>query len=1200
MKFRLTFLLLAFILLSPVCVIPSSAQLRSSTNLTISPSKFEIRPGGSIVLTATLTSDGKPLANKTLVFTAPLGSISPLSGKTDSNGQIKANYTAPKFETTVKITVAFAGDLKYKGSEAASTGEIVKAPTTLEIDPANFTVQSGETQILIVTLSSEGEPLSGKRIEFTATPGIVTPNVGTTDQEGKVTVEYSAPKVTIRTSARITACFLGDFEYKGSNATSTGTIEVEAGVLFPKVVMKGASFTIPESMKGNITDYISQMPEEVRNKLPFPIPTTGFFIVSEENLFLVLANRCDKGFATVEGWTLPVNISLNGKSFNVILAENVSIEKDGEPATLSEVLANPENYTFKLVKISAFRSQVSIIYDPDDGSTGVIPITLGFLTEQPENVTELIRNAIRKGRSLIENPSITILENILREKGKRLPLFNYDEYGYWMRCLAETDGIVLPSSSQIMSVLQLPPAVKSLIQHYKLPILYDVKTSLEYENVSSIMDVKENPERFIGKVICLSSNGVGGTISIQESVREATGEEIPADILLEGMIAWNNLSLPPEREELLALFGACNMHQDAVINTSDGVFRYVGRIVSASQVDDSLPPDMLALVIYQKKRIGDINYEALAESAKEQIESKLKEAYFVLTNFMENPPSNIPAKPPERVINPQRSIDVASPEDLPKTLRISVRAEIHVRFARPNVPIGLAIENSTISRLELRLKEAQSNLNITIEKLAEKPPELPKPEGHVWAYIEISVEVPDEAIDEAKIEFWLPKEWIQTHGAASDEVALLRYYGGEWHKLSTEIVGENSTHIRYAAETPGFSTFAITLTAKAAAPSFHIKRLTVVPAEVSVGENVTINVEVENLGDKKGEYTVNLYINGTLEASKTVVLDARENTTVMHTTSRDAVGTYLVEVGGLQESFKVVKASTILSIKASESKVVKGNTIVISGSIEPAVPEAAITITFTKPDGSTFNKTVTTDSQGAYSYSYTPTETGSWNVKASWKGDTEHEGSVSSSISFTVEEKSGCIIATATYGSELSPQVQFLREFRDRLVLKTFAGANFMTAFNTWYYSFSPTIAPIIASNDALRTFMKILLYPLINILHLSSAIYFLLSFSPEFAIVTAGLVASSLIGLVYFLPLPLIICLTKKVTIPKASIESSLLLLSISTLSIIIAEITKISILMMTSTALFVLTTISFTVLISIKQIISKKCGLKLKGYTK
>ena len=41
-------------------------------------------------------------------------------------------------------------------------------------------------------------------------------------------------------------------------------------------------------------------------------------------------------------------------------------------------------------------------------------------------------------------------------------------------------------------------------------------------------------------------------------------------------------------------------------------------------------------------------------------------------------------------------------------------------------------------------------------------------------------------------------------------------------------------------------------------------------------------------------------------------------------------------------------------------------------------------------------------------------------------------------------EKKGCIIATSTYGSELSPEVQFLREFRDDTVLNTFAGSGFM------------------------------------------------------------------------------------------------------------------------------------------------------------
>src|SRR3989338_4423942 len=38
------------------------------------------------------------------------------------------------------------------------------------------------------------------------------------------------------------------------------------------------------------------------------------------------------------------------------------------------------------------------------------------------------------------------------------------------------------------------------------------------------------------------------------------------------------------------------------------------------------------------------------------------------------------------------------------------------------------------------------------------------------------------------------------------------------------------------------------------------------------------------------------------------------------------------------------------------------------------------------------------------------------------------------------EEGGGCLIATATFGSELAPQVQFLREIRDNTVLSTASG----------------------------------------------------------------------------------------------------------------------------------------------------------------
>ena len=111
---------------------------------------------------------------------------------------------------------------------------------------------------------------------------------------------------------------------------------------------------------------------------------------------------------------------------------------------------------------------------------------------------------------------------------------------------------------------------------------------------------------------------------------------------------------------------------------------------------------------------------------------------------------------------------------------------------------------------------------------------------------------------------------------------------------------------------------------------------------------------------------------------------------------------------------------------------------------------------------------------------------------------------------------SGCLIATATYGSELSPEVQFLRDFRDNQILQTFAGSNFMYVFNAWYYSYSPAVANYISTHEGVRTAMKYVLYPLVGILHLSSATYSLLGFGPELAALVAGIVASSLIGVAY------------------------------------------------------------------------------------
>jgi len=79
----------------------------------------------------------------------------------------------------------------------------------------------------------------------------------------------------------------------------------------------------------------------------------------------------------------------------------------------------------------------------------------------------------------------------------------------------------------------------------------------------------------------------------------------------------------------------------------------------------------------------------------------------------------------------------------------------------------------------------------------------------------------------------------------------------------------------------------------------------------------------------------------------------------------------------------------------------------------------------------------------------------------------------------------GCLIATAAFGSELSPQVQFLREIRDNTVLQTESGTSFMTGFNQFYYSFSPAIADYERENLVFKETVKLMLTPLLTSLTL-------------------------------------------------------------------------------------------------------------------
>jgi len=89
---------------------------------------------------------------------------------------------------------------------------------------------------------------------------------------------------------------------------------------------------------------------------------------------------------------------------------------------------------------------------------------------------------------------------------------------------------------------------------------------------------------------------------------------------------------------------------------------------------------------------------------------------------------------------------------------------------------------------------------------------------------------------------------------------------------------------------------------------FQISNLAVTPTEVKAGEEVAVSVRITNVGGQAGSYTLPLTINQTVEDTRTVTLKKGESITTEFKVTKQTLGTYNVEIGGLVDQFTVSEA----------------------------------------------------------------------------------------------------------------------------------------------------------------------------------------------------------------------------------------------------------------------------------------------------
>ena len=178
---------------------------------------------------------------------------------------------------------------------------------------------------------------------------------------------------------------------------------------------------------------------------------------------------------------------------------------------------------------------------------------------------------------------------------------------------------------------------------------------------------------------------------------------------------------------------------------------------------------------------------------------------------------------------------------------------------------------------------------------------------------------PDGATFEPPITLTITYDPSLIPEGVAEENLVIAYYNEDsrqWIELDSVVNSEANIVSAKVSHFAAFAVFGYEIVVPPVVPpvipaAFTVSDLTISPSEVYISERVSIRVIVANIGGESGSYKVILKINGVVEATREVTINAGFSKEVTFSTTRDIAGTYLVEVDGLTGSFTVKEKSVI-------------------------------------------------------------------------------------------------------------------------------------------------------------------------------------------------------------------------------------------------------------------------------------------------
>ena len=386
---------------------------------------------------------------------------------------------------------------------------------------------------------------------------------------------------------------------------------------------------------------------------------------------------------------------------------------------------------------------------------------------------------------------------------------------------------------------------------------------------------------------------------------------------------------------------------------------------SASQIISQLQPaaasDLLAEVSPVKAAavLEAMSIDVVVSIVKEMNEEKLVERLQIISvdKLFDIPSDTLLEKLPK--VSAGHLISEMAPQAdsglaLPIVSQTSPNISTHLisRTGNGTWTTLISGNSATISRALGKFTSELTDVRVRVEKLDGQPANTSElnPCKLVNEYFNVDLENGDsQDLSAVHITLDVEKSWIESARIHKWSVQLERYDEvlDAWFPFPTRRVNENDSYVTYTSVIPGFSLFAITGSENLPVLSFDVSNLTFSPDQVYIGQDVTIGIQVTNMGSEAGVYPANLWIDKVIEDTETIALSPGQTRSLDFTFKPDAIGRMNIRIDRLFGSLEVAQipepTATVMPPTPTSTAILAGATpTIMPTSTQPPVASPTI------------------------------------------------------------------------------------------------------------------------------------------------------------------------------------------------------------------------------------------------------------------